>query len=183
MLQFVSSNTNKAKELQNVLQTPLELCPLLLPEIQTDDLEELVGYKARTAYDACAKPLIVEDTSLYFDAWGNLPGPLIKWFLRNLSLEQLVQAVAVGGNLRARAVCVIGLTQDGEEVHQFRGVVAGELQQPRGQAGFGWDAIFQPEGSTHTFAEMTAAEKQRYSMRTLAAQALKDFLAPVATQS
>ena len=183
MLQFVSSNANKARELQHVLQMPLELCPQMLPEIQTDDLTELVTYKARTAFAALGKPLLVEDTSLYFEGWGQLPGPLIKWFLRNLSLTDLFRAVEAGGNLRARAVCMIGWTHNGEEVRHFVGEIRGYVCQPRGQEGFGWDAIFQPNGSSRTFAEMSQEEKLCYSMRTLAASQLKDFLAPEVTQS
>ena len=36
---------------------------------------------------------------------------------------------------------------------------------PRGEAGFGYDPIFQPEGETRTFAEMAASEKQALSHR------------------
>ena len=36
---------------------------------------------------------------------------------------------------------------------------------PRGERGFGWDSIFVPSGSTRTFAEMAAAEKDAVSHR------------------
>ena len=36
---------------------------------------------------------------------------------------------------------------------------------PRGTGGFGWDAIFIPDGDTRTFAEMTGEEKDRLSHR------------------
>ena len=34
-----------------------------------------------------------------------------------------------------------------------------ELLPPRGEAGFGYDPIFQPEGHARTFGEMSAEEK------------------------
>ena len=43
---------------------------------------------------------------------------------------------------------------------------------PRGQNGFGWDAIFIPERETRTFGEMTPAEKDAVSHRSRAWRAL-----------
>lgn len=173
MLHFVSSNADKARELQEMLQTSLQLHPLALHEIQTDDLVELVTHKAQIAFAELQQPLLVEDTSLYFLQWRKLPGPLIKWFLQNLTLGGLVEALAVGGNMRAQAVCVLGWTFDGNEVECFSGEVPGQIVSPRGLHGFGWDSIFQPEGSARTFGEMTLAEKQEFSMRALAAEKLR----------
>ena len=71
MLQFVSSNTNKARELEEILQISIQMKPLELMEIQTDDLTELVAHKARNAFRLSPSPLLVEDTSIYFEQWGN----------------------------------------------------------------------------------------------------------------
>ena len=45
MLQFVSSNPNKTRELEEILQISIQMKPLELMEIQTDDLTELVVHK------------------------------------------------------------------------------------------------------------------------------------------
>ena len=173
MLQFVSSNPNKARELEEILQIPIQMKPLELMEIQTDDLTELVAHKARNAFRLSPSPLLVEDTSLYFEQWGNLPGPFIKWFIKSLTLEKLVDLLFHGENHKARAVCILGFTFDGEKVHCFEGEVLGEIVFPRGNCGFGWDPIFQPIGSPKTFGEMTTTEKQSFSMRERAAHAFK----------
>jgi XTP/dITP diphosphohydrolase len=47
---------------------------------------------------------------------------------------------------------------------------------PRGTNGFGWDAIFIPDGETRTFAEMTGAEKDARSHRRRAWEALAKTL-------
>jgi len=54
--------------------------------------------------------------------------------------------------------------------------VKGTIVEPRGETNFGWDPIFQPEGYTKTFAEMSADEKNSLSMRKLAAEKLKESL-------
>ena len=46
----------------------------------------------------------------------------------------------------------------------FEGTIPGTVVPPRGGNGFGWDAIFQPEKPTKTFAEMTAQEKNQFSI-------------------
>ena len=107
MLQFVSSNPNKVRELEGILQISIQMNPLELIEIQTDDLTELVIYKARNAFQLSPSPLLVEDTSLYFEQWRNLPGPFIKWFIKSFTLEKLVELLSQGENLKARAVCVL----------------------------------------------------------------------------
>jgi XTP/dITP diphosphohydrolase len=48
-------------------------------------------------------------------------------------------------------------------VKLFEGVVRGRIVEPRGDGGFGYDPIFEHEGTT--FAEMTAEEKNAVSHR------------------
>ena len=71
---------------------------------------------------------------------------------------------------------VIALILNGEE-HLFEGRVDGSiLRAPQGEAGFGYDPIFQPEGYTVSFAEMDIDEKNRISHRGRATQKLYEFL-------
>lgn len=44
-----------------------------LDEIQSLDLREIVEHKVRQAFEKTGKPVLVEDTSLRFEALGNLP--------------------------------------------------------------------------------------------------------------
>jgi len=50
------------------------------------------------------------------------------------------------------------------------------IVEPKGENGFGWDKIFQPEGFEKTFAEMSMEEKNEISMRKKAFQKLKRYL-------
>jgi len=50
---------------------------------------------------------------------------------------------------------------------------------PSGTAGFGYDPIFQPDGYTKTFAEMSLVEKNEISHRAIAMADLLDFLKKV----
>ena len=182
-LHFATSNPNKLRELSELLEHQLESFPLDLQEIQTTDLQELVKNKLQQAYEHIQAPVIVEDTSLYFEAWNELPGPLVKWFLQNLGLAGMVSALYGFDNKSAHAVCCLGFTNDGKSMHLFEGKVKGSIVEGRGSINFGWDAIFQPAGHQQTFGEMTPEEKHRLSPRGKAAAKFKYFLTRKAKQT
>ncbi|MBW7998569.1 MAG: non-canonical purine NTP pyrophosphatase, partial [Candidatus Glassbacteria bacterium] len=98
-----------------------------------------------------------------------------KYFLADLGTAGLVRALEPCGDFRAEAVSTIGY-HDGESVHLFEGRMEGMIVPPRGDHGFGWDAIFQPRGASVTYGEMAPQTKRLHSMRALAFQALAEFL-------
>ena len=174
-LRFVTSNRDKLREASELLRRPLTAVSAELEEIQTTDLEQLVRHKTLQAYRGLRRPLIVEDTALVFKAWKELPGPFVKFFLENLGLDGLVDALSAFENWDAVAISGVGY-HDGGAVHYFEGRVEGQIVAPRGAGGFGWDAIFRPLGAERTYAEMAPEEKHRHSMRAAALKALADHL-------
>jgi non-canonical purine NTP pyrophosphatase (RdgB/HAM1 family) len=147
---------------------------IALEEIQEISLEPVVAHKARQAYTQIRRPVLVEDTGLAFAAWNALPGALIKWFLSSLGNGGLCRLMRTETNRTATATTVFGY-YDGSLYRAFSGSVEGVIvESPRGTQGFGWDAIFQPLGSERTFGEMSPAEKDRFSMRRLALEQLRE---------
>jgi len=181
-LHFVTSNPNKFRELSELLECNLSRIELDLQEIQTTDLQELVIFKLRQAYEHVQEPVIVEDTSLYFEAWNELPGPLVKFFLKNIGLSGMVRTLDNFNNNSASAACCLGFTKDSKSMHLFEGKVKGNIVEPRGSQLFGWDAIFLPAGYKQTFSEMSSQEKHQISPRGEAAKKFKDFLTLQAKQ-
>ena len=79
---------------------------------------------------------------------------------------------------RATATCSIAYF-DGERLVTASGACRGTIAPaPRGSGGFGWDALFIPEGDQRTFAEMPGEEKDRVSHRRRAWEALALKLPP-----
>src|SRR5690606_33127598 len=71
---------------------------------------------------------------------------------------------------------VICLIINGTE-HFFEGVCKGRIiSEKRGNAGFGYDPVFVPDGSEKTFAEMSMEEKNQFSHRRKATDLLVTFL-------
>ena len=126
-LHFITSNPNKFRELSELLECDLYHIAIDLQEIQTTDLYDLIKFKLRQAYEHTQGPVIVEDTSLYFEAWKELPGPLVKYFLKNIGLYGMVRALDEFNNNSAIAVCCMGFTKDGKIMHLFEGKVKGNI--------------------------------------------------------
>ena len=65
-----------------------------------------------------------------------------------------------------RFVCVLAAARDGKTLRSFRGVAEGIiLEAPRGTNGFGYDSLFYFPPIGKAFAELSAAEKSKYSHR------------------
>jgi XTP/dITP diphosphohydrolase len=61
--------------------------------------------------------------------------------------------------------------------YQFTGICKGKIiHEEIGEMGFGYDAIFVPDGNEKTFAQMEMEEKNKYSHRKKALAKLIDFL-------
>jgi non-canonical purine NTP pyrophosphatase (RdgB/HAM1 family) len=173
---FVTSNLNKWHEAQRILGQPIERVELDLIELQAENVAAVALQKAREAYARLGRPVIVEDAGFELYGLGGFPGPFIKFWERLGGLESLCRTADGLGERRARAVCALGIcSEHGSEV--VEGAVEGSIAaEPRGTAGFGWDAVFIPQGESRTFGEMSPAEKDQLSHRRRAWQRLRDKL-------
>ena len=162
---LVSTNPNKGIEAERILGIPLLRVSLTLPEIQAATVEEITRYKVEVARAKGYERLVVEDVSLGFDELGNFPGPYVRWLLEAAGGKGLAAIAYALNNRAAKAQCCVGYW-NGKEVQTFLGETPGEiLVQPRGERHFGWDAWFQPRGTSKTFAEMTPEQKDAISHR------------------
>lgn len=175
-MKFATGNQHKREEANAILWGGLERIDLDLEEIQSTSVEEVVAHKAKLAYQLTGSPVFVEDVGLRFEARNQLPGALIKRFLKELGTQGLIDQLSSFENKKAEAICCVGY-YDGEKVHSFTGIVKGSIASvPQGTTNFGRDPIFIPEGSEKSFAEMSAEEKNAISHRKLAREQVKKFL-------
>ena len=175
MLYLITTSKGKFTEVQQVIPN-LQHLNIDLPEIQELNPKKIIEAKLQSACKYHSGEFIVEDTSLYLDCLNGLPGPLIKWFIKTIKNEGLAEIAEKFGNKKAVARTFIGYAKSREDIHFFEGSVEGQIVAPRGEHGFGWNPIFQPDGETRTFGQMSLAEKQKFSMRKIAADKLKKFL-------
>jgi len=174
-LYFITGNKNKFSEVKAIIPN-VEQLDIDLPEIQEIDAKKIIRAKLLEALNYKQAEFIVEDTSLYLECLNGLPGPLIKWFMKTIGNDGLFNIAEKLGNNKAEAKTIIGYAKNPKEIYYFEGSVKGKIVSPRGKSGFGWDPIFQPEGFSKSFAELTPEEKNKISMRRIALNKLKEFL-------
>lgn len=173
-LVFATGNIGKVEEVSRFLGIPVDHASIDLHEIQSLDLEEIVRDKALRAYEKVQRPVLVEDVSFIFNALGKLPGPLIKWFEKELGLEKLCRLVDRKDRACIATVCY-GL-HDGKKIHLIESSMAGTVaEHPRGEH-FGWSPIFIPEGAEKTYAEMSLEERAPIAMRRKALEKLYELI-------
>lgn len=164
---FITGNQHKADYLAKMLDIPLGHKKVFLDEIQSTDLDEIITHKVKQAYQILGTPVLVEDVSLGFTALNGLPGPFVKFFVEQPNgLENLCTMLNGFTNREARAECVFGY-YDGQRLELFQGGLDGVIaDSAQGDGGYGWDAIFCPNGyNGRTRAELTSEEDaQTYHM-------------------
>ena len=123
-------------------------------------------------------PVMVEDTSLCFNALKGLPGPYIKWFLDSIGHEGLNNLLAAYPDKSAYAQCIFAFSQGpGSEPIVFSGRTPGLIVPARGPTDFGWDPVFQPdEGAGLTYAEMPKDKKNAISHRFRSLRLLSTYM-------
>ena len=177
---FVTGNAKKEKEVNAILEReniqPFRVSHLDidLPEIQGSP-HDICRAKVAAAAELVGGGVLVEDTSLSFNALNGLPGPYIKWFWQDLGNRGLWNMLEAYDDKGATARCMLGFaSHPGAEPIIFEGTTMGTITPPQGDGGFGWDAIFIPEGYTLPFGEMPMSEKNQISHR---GKALTQFVA------
>ena len=184
---FATQNQHKLSEIRVLLKDHYQVlglsdigCTTDIPETGSTLIEN-AAIKAKFVQDNFNIDCFADDTGLEIDALNGAPGVYSARYAGEPSDSQknvdLVLQNLVDNNSRsARFKTVITLII-GSDMHYFEGTVEGSILKERhGEAGFGYDPIFQPKGHTKSFAEMTLEEKNKISHRGIAVRKLVVFL-------
>ncbi|WP_096389782.1 non-canonical purine NTP pyrophosphatase [Halopenitus persicus] len=162
-------------------------------EIQSDDLGPIAAHGAREAYRHAGEPVVVDDAGLFIEGLGGFPGPYSSYVEDTLGVEGVWEVASELADRRAAFRCVLAYCDGEEfaatpdpidredrvaaaaagpdadadraalPVKLFEGYVPGTIVAPRGDGGFGYDPIFEHDGTT--FAEMATERKNAVSHR------------------
>lgn len=178
-LVIATHNKGKAKEISALLKpyvsdfyTAGEL-NLPEPEETGKTFAENATLKAVAAAKASGKPALSDDSGLAVNALDGAPGIYsARWGGENKDLDLAMEKVhtaldeAKSEDRSAAFVCALALAFPDGTCQVFEGRAQGTIIAPaRGDMGFGYDPIFQPDGFQKTFAEMNSEEKQKLSHR------------------
>jgi XTP/dITP diphosphohydrolase len=179
-LVVATGNPGKLKEMQSYLRDLP--CTLILKPSDLDVEEtgttfmENARLKAVSVAQATGKCAIADDSGLAVAALKGAPGVYSARYA-NTDQERIARVLRELGETRNRSakfVCAVVIADpNGTLLLEKEGTCEGEiLTAPRGNNGFGYDPIFYVPRVQHTFAEMTATEKEKLSHRGQAFSAL-----------
>ncbi len=184
---FATGNAHKLREAREMLGDKFQLKSLIdigcsedIPET-SNSIEGNALQKARYVFDHFGIDCFAEDTGLEVDSLNGEPGIFSARYAgeaknAEANMDLLLKKMEAVENRRAQFRTVIALILEGKE-YTFEGVAIGDIRRSRsGSGGFGYDPIFQPDGFHHTFAELSASEKNAVSHRGQAIQKLIRFL-------
>lgn len=187
-LVFATNNAHKLEEIRAILGNSIEILSLAdihcladIPET-ADTLEGNARQKSRYVYEHYGLDCFADDTGLEVESLGGAPGVYSARYAdgqghdSQANMNKLLKEMEEKNDRKAQFRTIISLIEKGEE-RQFEGIVKGQItREKRGESGFGYDPIFQPDGYETTFAELGSDIKNRISHRARAVAALCDYL-------
>ena len=188
-LVLASKNAHKLVEMRDIL-SQLGVEVVLESEVGVDvdveetgaTFEENAFLKARAVMEASGLPAIADDSGLMVDALNGAPGvysaryggPGLDDAGRYRLLLENMRGVL---DRKCRFVSAITLCMPSGDIVTARGECPGTLAYaPKGEDGFGYDPVFQPDGYTCSMAELRPEEKNAISHRGNALKILKEEL-------
>ena len=187
-LVFATNNLNKLKEVQLlILNKQIKLlslgdigCLQEIPET-ADTIEGNAKLKAAFIHEKYRVSCFADDTGLEVEALNGEPGVKSARYAgeeknneENITL--LLNNLKKTPNRKAQFKTVISLIMD-SHYHEFVGIIKGVIiHEKKGEKGFGYDAVFMPDGYEITFAQMSLEEKNKISHRAIAVSKLLAFL-------
>ena len=186
-LVFATNNAHKLEEIAAILGEKIKLlslkdieCTADIPET-ANTLEGNATQKAEYIYQQYGLDCFADDTGLEVEALDGAPGVFSARYAgeghnSEDNMQKLLQNLQGVTNRKAQFRTVICLIWDGKK-YLFEGSCKGEIiEEKRGNAGFGYDPIFVPEGYDQTFAELGNDIKNSISHRAKAVELLCNFL-------
>lgn len=187
-LVFATNNAHKLGELRKMLAG--RFCVVSLADIgchddipeDADTFEGNALAKAQWVLERYGLDCIADDSGLEVDALGGAPGIHSARYAGAghddaANNAKLLSELAGAADRSARFRTVIALVRKDHEPMFFHGTVEGTiLNAPQGDAGFGYDPLFVPQGWSKSFSEASPDEKNAVSHRGRAVRELCKYL-------
>lgn len=190
-LLIATRNAHKTEEIQAILGRGWEVSDLNAhPEVPSPEetgatFSENAAIKAVAASQLFAGWVLADDSGLEVDALAGAPGVRSARYAGESATDadnrtKLLAAMdRVCGKARsARFRCAMALAQGGAVAATFEGSIEGVIvNSERGDGGFGYDALFVPQGHCETFAQLPSSAKNALSHRARSLEKAIAFLA------
>lgn len=191
-LLVATHNAHKTAEIRAMLGADYDVSDLTAHPVLTPPDESGATFVENAIIKAVAASqrfdglVLSDDSGLDVDALRGAPGVFSARYAgeratdadnRARLLRELENAGVRGKERSARFRCVMALAENGTVLGTFDGAVEGVIiNSERGDGGFGYDALFVPDGYCETFGQLPAEVKNQLSHRARAFQRVLEFL-------
>lgn len=184
---FATNNANKALEINSIVGDKIKVLTMKEAGLDIDIPEpyetfhENASAKSKTVHELLNKNCFSEDTGLEVFTLNGEPGVRSARYAgddknNEANIDLLLSKLSGETDRSAQFRTVMSLIWNGNE-YFFEGIAKGHIiSEKKGANGFGYDAVFIPDGSDKTFAEMSLLEKNQFSHRKKAVILLIEFL-------
>lgn len=168
-MKVITSNPGKLREFQQELSSlgiELEHARVEYEEIQTDRLEDVVRHGLEELKDRGLDNFIIDDSGLFIDSLKGFPGVYSAYALKTLDCKGILRLLEGEKDRSAHFQCCIGSSISGLADIVTCAKAHGTITyREKGEGGFGFDPIFQPNRDRRTYAEIPLDEKNKVSHR------------------
>lgn len=183
---IASNNNHKISEIKKILSGKFDrIISLSEAGIVHETIEDGATFaenaikKATEICSLSSLPALADDSGLCVAALGGEPGIYSARYSGEGADDKsnndlLLRNLAHHKNRNAAFVSVVAIAYPDGRIISARGEINGSItREPRGKNGFGYDPLFEVNGTSRTYAEMTDDEKNTLSHR---GKALKNLL-------
>ena len=180
-------NEHKLLELKEIIKHPdIELVSLQGYNIDMDVVEENgetfldnAIIKAKYVASLIDEYVLADDSGLCLEAFPELLGVRTARFRNDVDYpirQQVVYDLVKDKNNRAAFKCALCLITPSKEVVTVEGITEGEIHEPKGLKGFGYDPVFYSYDLNIRFSEVDGEVKNSVSHRGRAGRMIIDEL-------
>ena len=181
---LASSNKHKVQEINEIVSG--QNIEFILPPEGFNPIEDGQTFeensyiKAIAAWEISKAWTLADDSGLCIDSLGGNPGIYSARYAETaeLRIQRVLKEMSDATDRKAHFVCAMTLINPkGNVEYKCQGICEGIIiSEPRGVNGFGYDPIFMPNGYNCTIAELSEAEKNQISHRSIALNNVVDYI-------
>lgn len=175
---IASNNSHKISEIKKILSGKFDrIISLSEAGIVHETIEDGATFaenaikKATEICSLSGMPALADDSGLCVEALGGEPGIYSARYSGvgaddKSNNDLLLRNLAHHKNRNAAFVSVVAIAYPDGKIISAMGEINGSItREPRGKSGFGYDPLFEVDGTSRTYAEMTDDEKNALSHR------------------
>lgn len=180
IIYYATDNQGKFEQVKNYIgkhnpHITIKQFKAEISEIQTLDQKKIALDKAQKAWALLKKPLIIDDSAIYFEKYNKFPGTLTRYIFEGIGFNGILSLIDVGD--KATFLLYLVYIDGPKSFKIFKGKCSGTLTKPKkfsGHEKLPYSCLFIPDGSKKTYAQLHGTkEGNKYLYRL---KALKKFL-------